>query len=522
MDFEFKKQGDEYIPKVIIGDIRKVAERLPDNFIDCIITSPPYWQQRDYNIDGQIGQESTWEEYVKNVVDIFEKLKSKIKITGTIFLNVGYKFEDKEMLLIPEAIAFEMRKKGFVLRNKIIWYKPNFIPTPAKDRLANAYEPILLFVKEEGKKVYYLNIDAIREKAKTLEDFLDSLTSVAPKDFVGLKVVDSVRIRTKREGVVIGVKYTDKGDIRQILVKWSDNQEEWMDALVLENGYLEVKFKCPICDKSITTDDIELSFSNFKKLICPYCREELCKDEKTFPTPLFPPESEEKTKELISKNVAVKKYITIRTKNSKFLKTEEIFFASPAGRLILEGEYFLIKRKYKTPQPLISEYLNFWKTKRRVTIKEIDRFFGYKDTAGHWLRKDFGHWGKGGSLPRPDDWMKLKELLGFDDTYDELMTNVIATFQTVKVNEKGRNPGDVWEIKLEPYKGLHFAPFPRELVRRCLLIGCPKDGVVLDPFAGSGTVGEVAKKLGRKAILVDIVSDYVGLIKERCGEIELL
>ncbi|MEO0218800.1 MAG: site-specific DNA-methyltransferase [candidate division WOR-3 bacterium] len=158
--------------------------------------------------------------------------------------------------------------------------------------------------------------------------------------------------------------------------------------------------------------------------------------------------------------------------------------------------------------------------KRGITIKEIDKLLGYKDTAGHWFRKDSGSWGKGGSIPLPDNWLKLKEILQFDDIYDRWVTETHLVLQTVKPHPRGKNPGDVWSIKLQPFQEAHFATFPEELVKRCIEAGCPEGGVVLDPFAGSGTVGKVAYELGRSAILIELVPEYVNIIKKRCSNIK--
>lgn len=120
---KFNRFGDTWIPKVILGDIKKVAKILPENFIDCIITSPPYWMQRDYTHPDQIGREETPEEYVNEIATVFELLQNKLKKTGTIFLNVGYKYLNGEFVLIPEMIALEMKERGFMLKNKLIWFK---------------------------------------------------------------------------------------------------------------------------------------------------------------------------------------------------------------------------------------------------------------------------------------------------------------------------------------------------------------------------------------------------------------
>lgn len=80
-----------------------------------------------------------------------------------------------------------------------------------------------------------------------------------------------------------------------------------------------------------------------------------------------------------------------------------------------------------------------------------------------------------------------------------------------------RNKRSVWAIATEPYPDAHFATFPRELARTCILAGCPADGIVLDPFGGSGTTGEVALSLGRKAKLIELNREYVELIEDRCA-----
>jgi site-specific DNA-methyltransferase (adenine-specific) len=81
---------------------------------------------------------------------------------------------------------------------------------------------------------------------------------------------------------------------------------------------------------------------------------------------------------------------------------------------------------------------------------------------------------------------------------------------------KTRNRRDGWTIATKPYHGAHFATWPEALVEPMILAGCPMEGVVLDPFAGSGTTGAVALRLGRRAVLVELNSEYVKLIEQRC------
>ncbi len=135
------------------GDVYHALDRLEDNSIAVAVTSPPYYKQRDYGFEGQIGQEKTPEEYIGRLVKVFSKLKSKLRDDGIFFLNVGDKYMNKygksHLLQIPYRIAWHMVKDGWKLIDIIIWYKPNHMPSSVKDRLTNTYEPVLVFAKSE-------------------------------------------------------------------------------------------------------------------------------------------------------------------------------------------------------------------------------------------------------------------------------------------------------------------------------------------------------------------------------------
>jgi DNA modification methylase len=523
----FNKVGESWIPKVILGDVREVAKRLPDNFIDCVITSPPYWMQRDYEHPNQIGREKTPEEYVKQIVGVFQILRPKLKKTATIFLNVGYKYVHGKLLLIPEMIALEMERNGFSLKNKIIWWKPNAMPTPARDRLNDVYEPVLFFIRDDGKEVHYFNLEEISQKTKTMEHYANQL-SLSPRELLGARVTDSLFERKAKEGKIIGVRFNLTSPT-QVLIEWENNSQEWVYyGNPLKNYPEKIGFLCPLCKAFLSDWDIKLSFANLGKMICPECNATLCEDAETFPLPNFLNATEQQkneTQEIINPNVKTKKYITRVPKNSKFIKAglNELSMASPAGRLAIQGEYLTIKRRWEVPQLLIAKFLKYWRAQKKISIEDVDKELGYPYTAGHWFRLDFGWWGKGGSIPRPTDWMLLKKVMGFNDVYDKLVTDRVAVLQTVKPHGEGKNPGDVWQITLEPYTEAHFSIFPTKLVEMTMRVGCPPRGVVLDPFAGSGTVGEIAIKLKRKAILIELIPDFVNLIKKRCGgNVELL
>ncbi|MEJ5350039.1 MAG: site-specific DNA-methyltransferase [Melioribacteraceae bacterium] len=127
---------------------------LKENSIDVAITSPPYWNQRDYGFEGQIGNEPTYQDYIFKLVKIFNVLRTRLKKNGVFFLNVGDKYLSKygksPLGFIPYKLAYEMVKDGWYLNDIIIWYKPNHMPSSIKNRFTNTYEPV--FVLSPSKK----------------------------------------------------------------------------------------------------------------------------------------------------------------------------------------------------------------------------------------------------------------------------------------------------------------------------------------------------------------------------------
>lgn len=176
--------------EVRIGDSRQLIHGLADKSIDCVVTSPPYWGLRDYGHPDQIGLEKTPEEYLKTMLDFFDDVKLKLKDEGNCFVNLGDTYGSgsgggatkskkqksnegsllkrgatisKCILMIPQRFAWGMIERGWILRNEIIWAKPNRMPESVTDRLTKSHEVIWHFVKQ-GK--YYYDLDAIREPHK--------------------------------------------------------------------------------------------------------------------------------------------------------------------------------------------------------------------------------------------------------------------------------------------------------------------------------------------------------------------
>jgi len=185
---------------VLYGDVFSCLDFIEDKSVDVVITSPPYYKQRDYGFDGQIGQENTPEEYIGKLLKIFLKIKDKLKDDGVFFLNIGDKYLSRygksHLLQIPYRLAYHMQKKGWYLEDILIWYKPNHMPSSVKDRFSNTYEPILVFSKIKGKNIYINNLPKIL-KVK-LQQIKRKHTAAYPEELVEvlLRYIDIKNVST--------------------------------------------------------------------------------------------------------------------------------------------------------------------------------------------------------------------------------------------------------------------------------------------------------------------------------------
>jgi DNA modification methylase len=133
--------ADLQFAAAICGDARRLE--IPNQSVDSIVTSPPYWRKRDYKVVGQIGQERTPELYVEAMAEALREWRRVLKPTGSVFLNIGDTYHKQTLLDLPSRVADAARQDGWTVRNRIIWVKNTGMPDPAKNRLASRYEHII-------------------------------------------------------------------------------------------------------------------------------------------------------------------------------------------------------------------------------------------------------------------------------------------------------------------------------------------------------------------------------------------
>jgi DNA modification methylase len=133
-----------------------------------VLTSPPYFRLRDYQVDGQLGLEAHVDRWVDGLDVVTRELQRVLKPTGTLWLNLGDSYSThlnqgaprKSLLLGPERVAQRLITSGWTLRNKIVWAKANPMPSSVRDRLSCAYEYLYVFSLQPR---YNFDLDAIRQ-----------------------------------------------------------------------------------------------------------------------------------------------------------------------------------------------------------------------------------------------------------------------------------------------------------------------------------------------------------------------
>jgi len=180
---------------ILIGDARDRLAELPDGTFNTCVTSPPYFGLRDYGCEGQIGLETTPDEYVAELVAVFREVHRVLRDDGTLWLNIGDSYANdgkwggssggkhasalhgdtsigrtkvrtglkpKDLIGIPWRVAFALQADGWYLRQDIIWHKPNAMPESVRDRCTKAHEYVFLFSKSPR---YFFDHEAIKEAA---------------------------------------------------------------------------------------------------------------------------------------------------------------------------------------------------------------------------------------------------------------------------------------------------------------------------------------------------------------------
>ncbi len=568
----------------------KIKE-IPDNSIDCIISSPPYWALRDYGTgkwvggndpnckhdeirrktrderksnawmeekltqgtfgdelkwksrtcptcnaefkDQQWGMEENFQDYLKKMQSLMTEIRKILKPTGSVWINLGDTYnssgtkmernwdgrdknfsngkpmitsrdiQTKSRIGIPERFYINCIDDGWVARNHIPWIKPNAMPSSVQDRFTNKWESVFFFAKRQK---YYFNLDAVREKTITelkptkektkikmnpLFDDIPETETDSTRKMLDVPGQNPHTMHVKREEGMSDYEYQQKGnhqpegrshfgtgsDIKQNMLKAREKKEEaWKyDDIGSQGQAKSLKERQAYARRVLGRDhdtclnnpggknpgDVftfqERSDSKWRKHFdengnCFGCGKHYSKHTVTNRAQGSENRDQRQKDDYVWCNALGKNPGDVQYDHSKPYAVVERYGEVIFRRLPAHDD--------------IREYLSEWRRKSDYTIDQIEEEFG-NQAGHHWFEKD-------GSYPNVSDWLKLKDLLKFDDTFDSQLLSEYTKPAEKQNDPRGKNPGDVFVINTRPFNLAHFATFNIELPLKILKCACPQ------------------------------------------------
>lgn len=455
--------------QILAGDVLDKLSEIESESIDCIISSPPYWGLRDYGMDGQLGLEPDFRDYLKKMSKIMTELKRVLKKTGTCWINLGdtyassggptrhFGYDDpkygnnkggnfvepsafeqgiipKSRFGIPERFYINCIDDGWIARNHIPWYKANAMPSSVKDRFTNKWESIFFFAKNQK---YYFNLDAVREK--TIHESTNPF---------------NVRVRDTKRGLVqeklTGGMSNDEDENYNKKGEYLENNSSKYNKEEQSNGQRLGKFRNKERKQDTTLGADGKPNPTYKGF------NQRWKGQK---------EKEELGDKWRDANIAsMWKGDKERTTHLSGKNPGDVFFNKSKPYAVIERYGTIYYRELPSHDEL-REYLNKARKEANITVDKLEEIWN-NYTPHHWFEKD-------GSFPTREDWIKVKKILQFDDTFDDVMTTLYDKPAEKINNVKGKNPGDVFFINPRPFAEAHFATFPVDLPLKILKCACP-------------------------------------------------
>ena len=242
------------------GDTLEVLKQFPSESIDMCITSPPYWNMRDYGDKNQLGLEYTTSEFIDNLYNVFHEIKRVLKDEGSLWINIrdtyskGVKrcgVKNKSLSMIPERLIIKLLDDGWILRNDIIWLMPNAMPDSCKNRFTVDYEHLYFLTKKDKGYYFKTQYEPYTSNIKSKKDNINNNNDKDKRS----ALIESKMVRHGANGTTLNSpsKWSDKGRIKR--TTWSINTKSYKEAHFAT--YPTELIECPI-DAGCPEDGIVL------------------------------------------------------------------------------------------------------------------------------------------------------------------------------------------------------------------------------------------------------------------------
>jgi DNA modification methylase len=540
------------------GNFRNTAKPLPVAYSDIC------GKCGARRVDQQLGLEPTPDAYVTTMVDVFREVRRVLRRDGTCWLNLGDSYaanrsyqvsqtrnpnhdfgasnativpdglKPKDLVGIPWRVAFALQADGWCLRSDVVWSKPNPMPESVTDRPTKAHEMLFLLTKADWKgppRSHYDDIPA--SDLRWIAGLLDCEGSIvirreAPgaNDYgahaAQVSIGSTSRPLLERLAEIIGEgNVLERGGTNAPMFYWQTSGKMAYGLLRAVYPHLIVKQRQARC--AIHLETLKYHRGNAQRLTEKQIAErdliwEAVKSLNHFGDPDLS---------------AIPEPVYGRWVPARYFydadAIREEFEARPQQRLTANVDMPLGKARIEAGvqqgNPQGGTHVSRFTVQNETLIcgcveAGCGRTFDQADCgcACHRVCEECGgsyaHFMWCSSQRRGPDGRKKTTVKAQDGSAQHR--------DGERWPNSGRNARSVWEIATQPYAEAHFATFPEELARRCIAAGCPQDGVVLDPFMGSGTTALVARKLGRRSIGIELNPEYAELAARRLSQLSLL
>lgn len=471
------------VNQIICGDALTIMKTWPDGFIDCCVTSPPYWGLRDYGVKGQLGLEPTPEEFIAKMVEIFAEVKRVLKPEGTLWLNMGDSYNNtspggrdpdrwpkqsrndhnphkkplcsilkvKDLCGMPWRVAFALQQPRYTGTIK-----------DEKDRvwMAAMVDGEGCFCGSEYETGGKIKTNVYISITNSNQNIIDNCERIFPQEVK--------HIYTKKEKVNMDVF---RWDVEQIGIKKMFVQEVY--------PYLVAKRKQAILMWNFLV--LQSGLASKKKG--------------------YLPAQKEKRHWLIKSLSLLNHGTDVDLPN---------WLAEPPS-LYEDGYYLRQDIIWHKPNPMpesvrdrctkAHEYI-FLMSRHPKYYYDIDAI-RVPQTESNDARPRMGQGPNTKYNQKRGSWNEHHNGPGRLEIGNKI--------EEKEDHPAGKNRRDVWTIPLAPYPQAHFATFPPALITPCILAGCPEGGLVLDPFMGSGTTAMVAYENNRNYIGCELNPEYIKL-----------
>lgn len=494
--------------EIINGDSLEVIKTLPDNAVNCCVTSPPYWGLRDYGVEGQLGLEKTPEEYVGKMVAVFREVRRVLRDDGVLFLNLGDSYYGSSMTSGTKSIEGSAKRMGRMFEKPSNVQHEDAYDTSGKapadyqesgclcENLCDVCREVYLRTSRTYDLLVPMLTVSLSGPTRESMGFVNGHSPTSDFSRLGARIFPAIQRLLHCGG------RADE-QLRAIRESMPDEFSRQLLDLCWQRGNSSA---CLLCGRSLTDNvqgfahmsggfsgqqmhiqnnalhDAQRGHrSQYKDKACGYCNEILTTDT--------PPN--------------IQPYCTTNKWKNQ-LKPKDLIGIPWRVAFALQADGWYLRQDiiWHKPNPMPESVTDrCTKAHEYVFLMSKSQQYYYDNEAikERTLTKDNSN--------RNRDITKLNNTPG--------RTKMMG----LKTNEyDNRNKRSVWTVATKPFKEAHFAVFPPDLIKPMILAGCPTGGVVLDPFVGSGTTAIVARELGRRFIGIELNPEYADMASRRVGQ----